>query len=121
MVSATERTKLLNAAFRLALAAEWRLPVIVNRQAMTLGAAAVKGRAVLFNIIFRAAANQVIELAAIEIFQLDALAARAEFNARHHGAIERQPLLRRRRFDRHIRLRADHAASYIVAHRAHRD
>src|SRR5947209_3938541 len=87
---------------------------------MSLSVTAIKLCSVLLNVILRAAANEIIELALVHAPKLDALAARAHVHSLHHGAVKLHSLLRRSRVNRHIRLCADHPARYVVAHRPHR-
>src|SRR5262245_25147611 len=88
MIAASERTELFNATFRLSFAAERRTPVIIYGHSMTFRAAAIKRCAILFDIVFRAAANQVIELFAVEILEANTLTTGTQPDPTHHGAIE---------------------------------
>src|SRR5260370_20061057 len=59
MVTASERPELFDAPFGPSLSTKRRLPVVVDRHAMALGAAAVETGAVLVDIVFGAASDQV--------------------------------------------------------------
>src|SRR6266542_389957 len=121
VISATKAAELLHAAFWLSLSAPGYYPVIIDGNAMTLGAAAIESRTVLCDVMLRAATHQTIEFAFRQIPQAMTLAARAHFNALHYCAIELPALLWSRGIDEHFRLRAHHAAPNVVTNRSHSD
>src|SRR5947207_12007272 len=73
VIAAAETAQLLPAALRSSFAAGGHLPIVVDGNPMALGAAAIESRAILRDVIFSAAANQIIEFAFREIAQAMAL------------------------------------------------
>src|SRR4051794_12445879 len=63
VVTAAQRTKLAQTAFRSALAAPRNFPVVVHRDAVTFGPAAVNPRAVFADIIVGSTSDQLFKLA----------------------------------------------------------
>src|SRR5205809_3100169 len=88
---------------------------------MPLGSGAVKRCAVLFDVVFRATVNKILELLAINSTKLEALSPRAQVNSLHHLAMELRAALRSSRIDRDIALCAYHTAADVVAYGPHRD
>src|SRR6185295_6962189 len=88
VVASAERAELREPALGLASSTKRRLPVIINRQAMTLGSRAIERRAILLDVVLGSTVNQIIEFASIDCAKLDALATGAQIHALHHLAIE---------------------------------
>src|SRR5262245_29923723 len=86
---------------------------------MAFGAAAVNGGAVFLDVVFSAAANQVIEFLTLKMLELDALAAGSQTDPAHNCTIESQPIFRRSFLNRDLRFCTEDSAANIVAHRAH--
>src|ERR1051325_6628746 len=102
VIAPAEAAQLLHAAFGFAFATPRRLPTIINRNAMSLGAAAIERRAVFLDVVFSAAAHEIIEFSFGQLPQAMTLAARAHLDAIYHGLIELQPFLRGRSFNINI-------------------
>src|SRR5262245_61810665 len=119
MIPSAETAQLLHASLRLALAAPWWLPIIIDRNPMPFGAAAVESRAVFVNVIFGAATHQVIEFVFRNVAQSTTLAAGAHGNSISHCLIELQPLFRSRVADIDIGPGTHHPAADVITYGPH--
>ena len=118
VVASAERAELIEPALGRALAAPRDVPVVVDRDAMALGAAAIEARAVLVDVVLGAAAHELLELLLRERAELHALAARAEAHALGDLAVELELAIGRRELRGDIAPRAHHPAADVEADRA---
>ena len=96
VVAAAERAELIEPALGPALAAPGDLPVVVDRDAVALGAAAVEARAVLLDVVLGAAADELLELASSTLPSFTLLPPAPRLDALHHLAVERELAVGRR-------------------------
>src|SRR5262245_24063917 len=66
VVTTSERSHLFDASLRPSLSTERRLPAVIDRHAVALSTAPVKRCAVLVNIVFGPASDEIVEFAPIQ-------------------------------------------------------
>src|SRR5947207_8868614 len=119
MIAAAETAELQASPFRFSFAAPGRLPIVVDRNAMSFGPATNESRAVFFDVVFSPAAHQIIKLSFAERAQPATFATGAHGDPGNYRAIKLQPLRGCGFVDMHSRFCAHHAAADVIANRPH--
>ena len=77
MIAAAKASQLVHAAFGFAFTAPGNFPVVIYRNAMPFGMAAIERSAVFFHVILGATTHKIVELALGNLAESMALAAGA--------------------------------------------
>ena len=121
VVAAAERAELIEPALRPPGPAKGDLPIVVDGDALTLGAIAGDARAVLGGVVLGASPDDVLQLGAGEPTVEQRSAARTERDAFEHFLVKGELPIGCRALPGDVALGADHAATNVEADRAHRE